>query len=800
MKFTLSWLEEYLETSATVAEIAETLTMIGLEVKSVQAADPALNNFTVVHILSVESHPHADPFLVCQVETGSELIQVICSESNVRAGMKSLLARPGVIMPLSGKRWRQESIRGIESQGMLCSAWELQIGDDSGVLELPTDAPIGAKALEVLTLDPVLDIGITPNRADCLGVQGIARELAAAGLGVLRITRPLPVPGTYTSPLTVTRAAEGACPIFVGRFIRDVRNRKSPRWLRRRLRAVGLPSVSTLVDITNLLSLDAARPLHVFDADKITGTLKVRFAQAGETLAALDNKTYSLQRDMLIIADDVGPQALAGLIGGTSVACSESTTNVFLESALFDPVRIARAGRILAIESESRHRFERGVDPAAVTAGAERATRLILNLCGGEASALIISGAEPAWQKTLYLRPELFRSLTGFNLPVSVMQHFLDAVGCTVVVGENDVLTVTPPSWRSDLSTEHNLVEEIVRLHGYDSIPIEQLRLNSVPVPAHVLFPVQKVRSQIRRALAARGMLETLTWSFISSTNAALFNDGNVSALTLANPMSADLDTLRPSLLPNLIRAASRNAAHGMPDSAFFEIGPQFYGDKPGEQKLITAGIRTGYVETRNWNSSSPRMVDIFDAKSDAMAVLVIAGVPVAALQIGSIGVPTWYHPGRSGTLQSGPTVLGWFGEIHPHVVRALNAPGLLVGFEIVLDALPGIRSSWGRSPLKVPHFHPVLRDFAFVMDNAVPAEAVLQAARSVDETLIVAVQVFDVYRGLEANRKSLAISVTLQPTERTLTDQDIESISSRLIKAVCKATGATLRGPSRVS
>ncbi len=802
MKFSLSWLKEHLETSATVPEIREKLTMIGLEVENVKEFPPSLDNFTVVEILKTEKHTHLDQLIVCQVETGSGLLQVICEASNVRTGMKSLLARPGVISPFSGKLFQEKTIHGIKSQGMLCSAWELQLGEDSSrVLELPADVPTGATALEVLARDPVFEIVVAPNRPDCLGVQGVARELAATGLGVFKTVPSVPVSGTYISPLTLTRtvAAEMACPIFVGRFIRGVHNGPSPMWLQRRLMAVGLRPISALVDITNLLSLDVARPLHVFDADNLKGSLTVRLARDGEILHAIDNKTYVLQNNMLVIADNIGPQSLAGLIGGTATACSEKTVNVFLESALFEQTWVARAGRTLAIESEARCRFERGLDPAAVIAGAERATRLMIDLCGGEASTLVVSGTEPIWRRTLSLRPERFRRLTGFELPVSIMQKCLNVVGCTVRVRANNVLTVTPPSWRRDLEAEDNLVEEIVRLHGYQNVPSISLPLPKVPVPTHVLIKSQQRQSQLRRTLAARGMLETITWSFMSSTNAALFDEDR--GISLANPMSTALDTLRPSLLPNLILAARRNAAYGMPDSALFEVGPQFYGDTPGAQQLVAAGIRTGYARPRHWSRPSPRSVDVFDVKADAMALPAILGVPLKELQISRESVPRWYHPGRSSALKLGHTVLGWFGEIHPLVIRALDAQSPLVGFEILLETLfplNPLKASSRHPPLNLPPFHPVVRDFAFVVDSTVPAETILKAARDSNKSLIVAVQVFDLYEGFEENRKSLAISVTLQPKERPLTDTDIEALSSHLIQSVFQATGAMLRRPQR--
>ena len=788
MKFTLSWLKEYLSTPAPASEIAEALTRIGIEVESFTTPDPALEDFIVAHVIAMERHPQADRLNVCQVDTGSGLLQVVCGAPNAHVGMKGILARPGVTIPASGERLHKGVIRGVESAGMLCSARELNLGtDEAGVIALPAETQAGAKALDVIVFDPVFDVAVTPNRADCLGVQGIARDLAAAGLGVFT---PGPVPAVasaFQSPLGVLRApeAEALCPLFVGRFIRGVRNGPSPEGVQRRLAAVGLRPISALVDITNLLSLEAARPLHVFDAERLQGgSVTVRLAREGESLAALNDKTYPLSADMLVIADAAGPQALAGLIGGTQSACCDSTTTVFLESALFDPGCVARAGRALGIESDARHRFERGVDPASAVVGAEWATRLILAWCGGEASDLVIAGAEPTWRRTITLRADRVYRLTGRAFPVPVLRHRLCSLGCTVS-GEDEALTVAPPSWRRDLEGEHDLIEEIVRLEGYDQVPAESLAPPPTTPPPTVP-PTWRRRSQVRRTLAARGMMETITWSFMASQHAALFAAGSAGC-GLMNPISADLDALRPSLVPNLVRAVRRNAAHDMPDVALFEIGPQFDGMA---QKLVVAGVRAGHDGPRHW-SRPVRAVDVFDAKADAWAVLMAAGVPLARLKVDA-AAPHWYHPGRSGVIRFEAMDLGWFGEIHPRLAHALDVKGPLVGFEIFLEALPP--SDRTKSSLKIPPFHPVVRDFAFVVENSVSAEQMRKAAHGVETALITAVEVFDIYEGLGDGCKSLAVSMTLQPTAKTMTDQEIEDLSARIIDAVIQTTGATLR------
>ncbi|MBF0561106.1 MAG: phenylalanine--tRNA ligase subunit beta, partial [Alphaproteobacteria bacterium] len=678
MKFTLSWLKQHLDTTASVETIGATLTMIGLEVEAIVEPAAALNQFLVAHAIEAGPHPNADRLRVCRVDTGSETIQVVCGAPNAHAGMKAVLARPGMVIPTSGETLKKGVIRGVESQGMLCSARELGLGEDhSGILDLPPETSVGASVVEALALEALFDIAITPNRADCLGVRGIARDLAAAGLGTLKPFVIEPMTGVFPSPLGVTLAfpagAENACPLFIGRYLRGVRNGDSPPWLQRRLTAIGCRPISALVDITNLLCFDLARPLHVFDANKLNGGLTVRLAAAGESLAALNGKTYALSESMVVIADGHGPQALGGIIGGETSGCSAATTDVFLEAALFDPARIAAAGRALGIESDARYRFERGVDPTSARAGAELATRLILDLCGGEASELLVAGATPVWSREILLRPARVRDFGGVDLPSAEIRRILEALGNQVAELAGGIFNVVPPPWRGDLSGEPDLVEEVVRIHGFDNVPA--VSLPREPMPPLVLTLAQRRRAWSRRSLAARGMMETVPWSFMPQAETLLFGGGQA-GLVLANPISADLDAMRPSILPNLIAAAGRNAAHDLPDSALFEIGPQFHGDVPGQQKLVAAGLRAGVASPRHWNTPS-RPVDTFDAKADALAALAAAGAPVDRLQI-TTDAPVWYHPGRSGTLRLGPTVLAWFGEIHPKVALALDVKGPL--------------------------------------------------------------------------------------------------------------------------
>ncbi|KJS35093.1 MAG: phenylalanyl-tRNA synthetase subunit beta [Rhodospirillaceae bacterium BRH_c57] len=799
MKFTLSWLKDHLDTDASLAEIGRTLTMIGLEVEGIHDPGAELADFIVGHVRSAEKHPDADKLQVCSVDTGSELVQVVCGAPNARAGLKVVLARPGAIIPVDGTKLKKGKIRGVESMGMMCSSRELNLGDDhGGIIELPAESPTGAPVTQVLPADPVIDIAITPNRADCLGVRGVARDLAAAGLGTLKDDPwTAPVAGTFASPVSVTRqfpeGLDDACPQFVGRTIRGVKNGESPQWLKDRLTAVGLRPISALVDITNFVTIDRARPLHVFDADKLTGGITPRMGKAGETIEALNDKSYEVDESVVVIADDAGPQAIGGVIGGTATGCTETTTTVFVESALFDARRVAATARKLGIESDAKHRFERGVDPASAVWGAEMATRLILDLCGGEASELVVAGDEPRWQRSITLRPERVGQLVGIDVATDSMEAMLRGLGCAVS-RQDASLIADPPSWRGDLEEEHDLVEEVARLYGYDNITA--VPLPRLPMPKPVLTPRQKTVRLVTRGLAARGLLETVTWSFLPRAQAALFGGGSEDR-QLANPISSDLDALRPSVLPNLITAAGRNAARGFPDLGLFEIGPQFHGGEPGDQKRVAAGIRAGKTGPRHW-SGGPRAVDALDAKADALAVLATAGVNVDNLQIVA-EAPAWYHPGRSGSLRLGPTVLAVFGEIHPGVLKALDVKGAVVGFEVFIDdtPLPKAKATKARPLLNASPFQPVERDFAFVVETSVQADALVRAARSADKALIADVGVFDLYEGpnMPEGKKSLAITVTLQPRDRTLTEEDIDLVSNKVISNIEKATGGTLRG-----
>jgi len=798
MKFTLSWLKSHLDTTASLDEIDARLTQLGLEVEGIDDPAKQLAGFIVGHVLEAEKHPNADRLRVCKVSTGAETIQVVCGAPNARAGLKVILARPGTFIPASGEVLKKGNVRGVESQGMMCSWRELGLGEDhDGIAELESGLAPGAKLVEVLSFDPMIEISITPNRADCLGVRGVARDLAASGLGTLKPLDTNPVPGTFKSPIGVRLEfapdASSACPLFVGRLIRGVRNGDSPAWLKERLTAIGLRPISALVDITNYITYDLARPLHVFDAAKVRGDLHARLAKPGETLAALNGKTYSLDPAMTVIADEAGPEGLAGVIGGEATGCTAETTDVFLEAAYFDPIRTAATGRKLEVLSDARFRFERGVDPAFVQASAEVATRMILELCGGEASELVIAGEAPDWLRSIVLRPERVAGLGGVEVATDRQEEILRALGCTVAE-HADGLLVSPPSWRGDISGEHDLVEEVIRVNGFDAIPAVPLPRPSMPKP--VLSPAQRRQGWVRRQLAGRGLVETVTWSFLPAAQAKLFGGGD-DAMRLANPISADLDVMRPSVLPNLVAAAGRNADRGFKDLGLFEIGPQFDGPEPGQQRAVAAGIRAGAAGPRHW-SVAVRAVDAFDAKADALAALVVAGVNPDSLQVAA-EAPAWYHPGRSGVFRLGNKPVAFFGELHPGVLAALDVKGPVVGFELFLEAIPPAKAkaTKARPLLKASPFQALDRDFAFVVDAGVAADTLVRAAKGADKALIADARVFDLYEGpgVGEGGKSLALTVTLQPIERTLTDDEIEAVAAKVVAAVTKATGGTLRG-----
>jgi len=806
MKFTLSWLKEYLETDADLVTITDKLTALGLETEDVIDPARALDGFTIAEILSAEKHPDADRLQICQVTTGDKEHTIVCGAPNARAGMKGVLALPGAILPASGERLRKGKIRGVTSEGMLCSTAELNLGEDhggikdhGGIIELPKDAKIGGPAAAALGLDdPVIHLGLTPNRGDCLGVRGIARDLAAAGIGRLKPWQEAPISGEFKSPIDVAFAfskdAQNACPHFTGRYIKGVKNGPSPDWLARRLIAIGLRPVSALVDVTNLMTVGLGHPMHVFDADAVQGSLTIRLARTGESLRALDGGDYNLDPEICVVADEKEVLSLAGIVGGVASGCTDETTNVFLESAIFDPLRTAMTGRRLNVDTDSRHRFERGVDSAMVAPCLEMATRLIIEICGGQASECVTAGAEVTRDVSVPFRPKRVASLGGVDVPESQALNILKCLGFESQK-KGDGFQIHVPSWRNDVHCEADLVEEVLRVHGYDAIPSTPLAADPALPRTDASAPARRRVQFVRRSLAARGMVEAVTWSFLARGEADAF--GGKEALALENPISAELDRLRPSILPNLILAAGRNADRGMADLALFEIGAQYAGLEAADQSLMASGIRTGQTGPRHWGQTA-RKIDAFDAKADALAALATAGVKIEGLETLCEG-PPWYHPGRVGTLRLGPkNILATFGEIHPAVLERLDVQGPIVGFEVFLDRVPTPKAvAKSRRPaLDASPFQAVERDFAFVVKESVAAGTVLRAVKKAAPQWIAEATVFDVYqgKGVAEGSKSLAIAVRLQPRDKTLTDEEIAAIAEKIVAAVKKATGAELR------
>ena len=802
MKFTFSWLKEHLEPTASFEEIVERLSLIGLEVEGIEDKAKQLAPFVVGEVLTAQKHPNADKLQVCTVSIGGEPIQVVCGAPNARAGLKTVFAAPGTVIPASGVTLKIGKIRDVESRGMLCSAREMGLSEEhEGIIELPADAPVGVPFAQVLGLnDPVVEIAVTPNRADCLGVSGVARDLAAAGLGELMAPRIKPVDGDFPSPIGVRLDfgdTPALCPAFALRVVKGVKNGPSPQWLQDRLTAIGLRPINALVDITNFMTFDRNRPLHVFDAGKVAGDLVVRRARAGETLLALDGKIYTLDESMCVIADDTGVESLAGVMGGEASGCDLATTDVVIESALWDPINIAQTGRKLGLNSDARFRFERGIDPAFTLPGLDLATHLVLELCGGEPSEVVLAGAIPDTTRTIAFPLSEVKRLTGLDATEAEIRDVLGRLGFSVS-GAAPVLDVVPPSWRGDVEGKADLVEEVVRILGLERVPATELPRDA-DARKPILTPLQLRSRKARRALAARGMVEAVTWSFVSAAAAKLFG-GGAPELALANPIAADLSDMRPSLLPGLIRAAQANADRGFADVALFEVGQVFAGDSPKDQRQNASGLRRGTAKPagagRAW-SGTAGPVDAFDAKADALAALVAAGAPVANLQV-TADAPGWYHPGRSGTLRLGSNAMAHFGELHPGVLEALDAAGPLVAFEIVLDKIPEPKAKATRVKpnLELSAFQPVRRDFAFLVDRQVAAADIVKAAQGVDKKLITCVGIFDLYegKGIDPDKKSVAVEVTLQPRERTLTDKEIEEVAGRIVAEVAKKTGAQLR------
>ena len=802
MKFTLSWLKDHLDTDEPVEKLADRLTMIGLEVESLEDKAKALAPFTIARVISAEQHPNADRLRVCMVDpgNGSAPVQVVCGAPNARTGMLSVFSPPGTFIPGKNITLGVGTIRGVESRGMLCSAAELQISDDhDGIMELPADAPVGKGYAEWAGLgDAVFEINLTPNRQDCTGVHGIARDLSAADMGKFLDPAIKPVKGEFPCPVKVTLEDASLCPGFALRLVRGVKNGPSPQWLQKRLTSIGLRPINALVDITNFMTYDRARPLHVFDAKKVKGHLTVRRARDGETLLALDGRTYTLDNGVCVIADDHGVELLAGIMGGEASGCDETTTDVLIESALWNEINIAQSGRKLGINSDARYRFERGVDPAFMVPGLEMATRMVIEICGGTPSENVVVGNAYGEDRVIDFPLTEVKRLAGIEVPLPQTRGILQRLGF-VMAGNGPVVKVAIPSWRTDVQGKADIVEEIVRIVGVDKVPMTPFDRGEAPRKA-VLTPIQLRTRRAKRALAARGMIEAVTYSFITKQAAELFGGGK-SELVLANPIAADLTDMRPSLLPGLVASVQANGDRGFADVALFEVGQIFKGDRPEDQFIAAAGVRRGFASSkgigRHWSGSAT--ADALDAKGDALAVLAAAGAPMQALQIVP-GGPDWLHPGRSGTIQIGPqNILGTFGELHPRTLEALHADGPLLAFEVILDRIPASkqRPTRAKPVLELSAFQPVSRDFAFIVDRTVKAGDMVRAAQGVDKKLITDVTVFDVYegKGIDPDKKSIAIAVTMQPREKTMTDQEIDAVAAKIVAEVAKKTGGVLRG-----
>jgi phenylalanyl-tRNA synthetase beta chain len=798
MKFTLSWLKEHLDTTATVDEIAETLTDLGLEVEGIENPAARLHDFTIGRVLKAEKHPDADRLRVCVVATDLGEQQIICGAPNAREGITVVVAHPGTYVPGIDTTIQVGKIRGIESHGMMCSEREMELSDEhDGIIELPS-GEVGERFTDWLAkndpgkVDPVIEIAITPNRQDALGVHGIARDLAARGIGRLIDKPAAAVAGGFPCPISVTidegMKAKG-CPHFAGRLIRGVKNGPSPQWLQDRLKAIGLRPISALVDITNFFTYDRNRPLHVFDADVVKGGLRIHPAKGGEVLRALDGKDYTLAPGMMVISDDEGPESLAGIMGGEHTGCTEATVNVFLESAYWDPVTIATTGRALKINSDARYRFERGVDPAFTLPGLEAATRMILDLCGGEASEVVADGAPLDTDRAYRLDTDHVQALVGMAIPAEEQRRTLTALGFRM---EGDM--AHPPSWRHDVLGEADLVEEVARIASLTKLKAAPMPRATAAVPKPILTPLQRREQIARRTAAALGYNECVTYSFIDAEAAALFGAGDASRLE--NPISSELTHMRPDLLPGLLRAAARNQARGFQDLALFEVGPAFHGGEPEEQHVQVTGLLVGQSAPRN-PYGTRRAVDVFDAKADAEAILAALGAPAKAMI--QRNAPGWWHPGRSGQVSLGPkVVLAAFGEVHPKILRAFDVKGPAVAFTVFPERIPAPKArTVARPALVLSDLQAVERDFAFVLDAGVEAVNVVNAAAGADRALIEEVRVFDEFTGgaLGEGKKSLAIAVRLQPSEKTLTEAEIEAVGRKIVEKVEKATGGTLRG-----
>ncbi len=801
MKFTLSWLKQYLNTQApskaTTEDIIAKLTALGLEVDGIENKAEIYAPFKVAKVKSAEKHPDADRLRVCQVETEDGMIQVVCGAPNARAGMTAIFAPVGSYIPGLDVTLEKGKIRGQESCGMLVSEREMCISDEhNGIIDLDDKHEIGTPITQIFEgLDEVvIEIGLTPDRADCAGILGIARDLAAGGCGQFTLPERPAIDEKFDCAVKVHTDTPETCPHFIGRQIRGVKNGESPAWLKAQLEAIGLRPISALVDITNYFTIGMDRPLHVYDVNRLQGDIRVKLAQGGESFDALNDKSYTLKGGETVITDDSGVLGLGGVVGGTSTGVEADTTDVFLECAYFDPTSTAVTGRAHQIISDARYRFERGVDPDFLPHATDLATQMILDICGGEASTVVEAGKPIAWQRQYDFDPARTLKLTGVDIPEQEQLYILGSLGFEID-GKSAPYSVQPPSWRGDILGTADLVEEVIRIYGYDNIEATPVKREG-DLTDNALSSTHFLRYHAGRTLAARGLQECITWSFMAHDLAKEFTDGDINpALRLSNPLSAELSTMRPSILPNLIQAAARNADRGYGNAALFETGPVFRGVNPKDQDLIAAGIRHGIMGNKHWSSAeASRKVDIYDVKADALAAIQAVN-PSLNPQL-STDAPAWYHPGRSGVYRLGKNVLAAFGEIHPSVLEEIDIIAPVVGFEVFLDNIPQAKKSATLKSLKVSPFQPVTRDFAFLADQEVTADDIVMSAKKGGGAMTDSVTIFDIYqgKGVPDGKKSVAVSIRFIPQDKTLTDKDIENISQSVVDAVSKKTGAVLR------
>mgnify|MGYP001281891136 FL=1 len=794
MKFTISWLKEYLDTQKSDQELIDSLTNIGLEVEDVINTSEIFSNFIVAQVVEEKKHPNADKLKVCKVDIGSDIVDVVCGAPNVEENMKVVYAPPGSTIPSTQMKLKASKIRGVESLGMMCSEFELGISDDhDGIIKLDNSVKVGQPYAEIAGLnDTMIEIGITPNRQDCLGVSGIARDLSAAGLGTLNKRNIKNNKGKLKSPIQIEIVDNHACPAFAGRYIKNVKNIESPDWLKNKLKSIGLRPISALVDITNFVMFDMNRPLHVYDADKIDERIIVRSSQKGESFRALDDKEYHLEDGMCVIADKSKVLGLGGIMGGDETGCTPSTVNVLLESALFDSVNTAKTGRQLSILSDARYRFERGVDPNSVETGIDLASQLITEICGGELSETIIAGKIPIINKTISLSIDRLKKRLGIDINEKETQIILKNLGIKTTKKGNDLLCEIP-SWRHDINEEADLSEEVIRIKGYEFLPTLDIRSPN-KVNKLILNESQKRISRSKRLLASKSYNELITWSFSSSEDSSFYN--NLENLKILNPISEELDVLRPSLVPNLISAVKKNLARDHSSFSFFEIGNQFLSSNPGDQICVACGIRAGIKQAKDWRDQE-NLYDVYDVKRDMIDVINHILPQKNKLEVIN-EAPSWYHPGRSGTLMLNKSIkAGFFGELNPKIANFYKIKDRINLFEIFLDDIPFIsKKSTNKPVFNQSNYQKVYRDFAFVIDSNIDGNDIVLSALKVDQNLIKSVDIFDIFTdpSLGKNKKSLAIKVTMQAQDRTLSENEIQDLCSKIISTIEKETSGTVR------